>query len=108
MDLALPSKGDRGGQGVGGALQKGVSGPGLHRRCKPQIRYFPLICPCIIYINIHVISRGTLDTGASYCTKYTLCNDHRGQHLQFLRYLIFHIRNFVNFQRRKKRPTLNF
>ena len=28
MDLALPGKGDRGGQGVGGALQEGVTGPG--------------------------------------------------------------------------------
>ena len=40
----------------------------------PKSVVSPLICPCIIYINIHVISRGILDTGASYCTKYTLCN----------------------------------
>ena len=45
MDLALPSKGDRGGQGVGGALQEGVAGPGLDRRCKPQIRDFPFNMP---------------------------------------------------------------
>ena len=43
VDLALPGKGDRGGQGVGGALQEGVTGSGFHKcLCIPRELHAPL------------------------------------------------------------------